>query len=137
MWFKTTVLSLVILTCLSFEISAQIKESNKAKIAYKIVETSPRCKQLTKGLYERVVANEGTSYGIMLESSPNPKTDPSQSYSKTYDFNLHESYSDRMPIIARFVFDPIKRQLFEQDTVNDRMIPISFDKKLLILFDKK
>ncbi|WP_316796177.1 hypothetical protein [Pedobacter agri] len=137
MWFKASVLSLVILTCLSFKISAQIKESNKAKIAYKIVETSPRCKQLTKGLYERVVANGGTSYGIMLESSPNPKTDPSQSYSKTYDFNLHESYSDRMPIIARFVFDPIKRQLFEQDTVNDRMIPISFDKKLLMLFDKK
>ena len=115
---------------------ARIKESNKAKITYKIVETSPRVKQLTKGLYDRVIKNGGTSFGVLLETSPNPKTDPSQGYSTTYNFNLHESYSDRMPIIARFVFDPKKRQLYEEDTVDDKLIPISFDKKLLILFDK-
>ncbi|RYG15416.1 MAG: hypothetical protein EOO07_15470 [Chitinophagaceae bacterium] len=122
---------------INFKTSAQIKESSRAKIAYKIVETSPRCKQLTKGLYERVVKNGGTSFGVMLETSPNPKTDPSQGYSATYNFNLHESYSDRMPIIARFVFDPKKRQLYEEDTVDNKLIPISFDKKLLVLFDKK
>jgi len=116
---------------------AQIKESNKAKIAYKIVETSPRCKQLTKGLFERLIKNGGTSFGVMLEISPNPKTDPSQAYSETYNLNLHESYSDRMPIIARFVFDPKKRELYEEDTVDAKLITIPFDKKLLILFDKK
>lgn len=116
---------------------AQVKESYKAQIAYKIVETSPRCKQLTKGLYERVVKNGGTSYGVMLESSPNPKTDPSQEYSKTYNFNLHESYPDRMPVIARFVFDPKKQQLYEDDVVNAQLVAIPFDKKLLLLFNKK
>ena len=136
MWTKIVVVFLVLGT-LSFKTVAQIKESYKAKIAYKIVETSPRCRQLTKGLYERVIKNRGTSYGVMLESSPNPKTDPSQGYAKTYNFNLHESYADRMPIIARFVFDPIKKQLFEEDTANDKLIPISFDKKLLISFYRK
>ncbi|NTD96850.1 hypothetical protein G6M26_09895 [Agrobacterium tumefaciens] len=116
---------------------AQTKESYKAKIAYKIVETAPRCKQYTKGLYERVVKNGGTSYGIMLDSSPSPKTDPSQGYSKTYDFNLHESYPDRMPVIARFVFDPKKQQLYEYNTAADKLIPIAFDRKLLALFNKK
>lgn len=115
----------------------QKKESYKAQIAYKIVETSPLVKKYTKGLYERVKKNGGQSFGIMLESSPHPKTDPSQSYSKTYDFNLHESYSDRMPIIARFVFDPKKQQLYEYNTVNDTLIPIAFDKTLLVLFNKK
>jgi hypothetical protein len=115
---------------------AQVKESFKAQIAYKIVETSPRCKQLTKGLYERIVKNGGTSYGIMLESSPNPKTDPSDGYSKNYNFNLHESYADRMPVIARFVFDPKKQQLYEEDVANDKLIAIPFDKKLLMLFNK-
>lgn len=89
MWTKIVVVFLVLGT-LSFKTVAQIKESYKAKIAYKIVETSARCRQLTKGLYERVIKNGGTSYGLMLESSPNPKTDPSQGYAKTYNFNLHE-----------------------------------------------
>ncbi|MBO9674553.1 MAG: hypothetical protein J7577_13980 [Sphingobacteriaceae bacterium] len=115
---------------------AQVKESYKAQIAYKIVETSPRYKQLTKGLYKRIVKNGGTSYGIMLESSPNPKTDPSEAYSKNYNFNLHESYADRMPIIARFVFDPQKQQLYEEDVAKDKLIAIGFDKKLLTLFNK-
>ncbi|MEH3114130.1 hypothetical protein [Pedobacter terrae] len=119
-----------------YQSKAQIKESYKAQIAYKIVETSPRCKQLTKGLYERVVKNGGTSYGIMLESSPNPKTDLSQSYSKNYNFNLHESYSDRMPILARFVFDPKKQQLYEEDVLNNKLIDITFDKKLLKRFNQ-
>ena len=126
-----------ILTSLIYQVKAQVKESYKAQIAYKIVETSPRCKQLTKGLYERIVKNGGTSYGIMLESSPNPKTDPSQEYSKTYNFNLHESYSDRMPVIARFVFDPKKQQLYEDDVVNAQLVAIPFNKKLLLLFNKK
>ena len=120
-----------------YQSKAQVKESYKAQIACKIVETSPRCKQLTKGLYERIVKNGGTSYGIMLESSPNPKTDPSQEYSKTYNFNLHESYSDRMPVIARFVFDPKKQQLYEDDVVNAQLVAIPFDKKLLLLFNQK
>lgn len=126
-----------LLLFLGFTIASkgQIKKSYKAQIAYKIVETSPRCRQLTKGLYERVVKNGGTSYGIMLESSPNPKTDPSQSYSKNYNFNLHESYADRMPILARFVFDPKKQQLYEEDVLNNKLIAIAFDKKLLKRFN--
>lgn len=127
----------LLLTFLSINAFAQTKESYKAQIAYKIVESAPKYKQYTKGLYERVVKNGGTSYGLMLESSPNPKADLSQAYSKTYDFNLHESYSDRMPVIARFVFDPAKKQLYEEDTVEARLIPIAFDRKLLVLFNKK
>jgi len=134
---KNILFLLFILGSSIYESKAQVKESYKAQIAYKIVETSPRCKQLTKGLYERIVKNGGTSYGIMLESSPNPKTDPSQEYSKTYNFNLHESYSDRMPVIGRFVFDPKKQQLYEDDVVNAQLVAIPFDKKLLLLFNKK
>lgn len=134
---KNILLLLLTLVFYGYQSKAQVKESYKAQIAFKIVETSPRCKQLTKGLYERVVKNGGTSYGIMLESSPNPKTDPSQEYSKTYNFNLHESYTDRMPVVARFVFDPKKQQLYEDDVVNAALVAIPFDKKLLLLFNKK
>lgn len=134
---KNILFLLLILGSSAYQSKAQVKESYKAQIAYKIVETSPRSKQLTKGLYERIVKNGGTSYGVMLESSPNPKTDPSQAFSKTYNFNLHESYADRMPVIARFVFDPQKQQLYEEDTVNAKLIAIPFDKKLLARFNKK
>lgn len=134
---KNILFLLLMLGSTVYQSKAQVKESYKAQIAYKILETSPRCRQLTKGLGERVVKNGGTSYGIMLESSPNPKTDPSQEYSKTYNFNLHESYADRMPVIARFVFDPKKQQLYEDDVVNAELVAIPFDKKLLALFNKK
>ncbi|MGQ7854264.1 hypothetical protein ACUN24_08430 [Pedobacter sp. WC2501] len=134
---KNILFLLFILGSSIYQSKAQVKESYKAQVAYKIVETSPRCKQLTKGLYERIVKNGGTSYGIMLEGSPNPKSDPSQWYSKNYNFNLHESYADRMPILARFVFDPKKQQLYEEDVVNNKLIAIAFDKKLLALFNQK
>ncbi|WP_316801719.1 hypothetical protein [Pedobacter nototheniae] len=122
---------------LSASVFAQEKESYKASITYKIVQSSAKYKQYTKGLYERVVKNGGQSFGLMLESSPNPKADLAQSYSKTYDFNLHESYEDRMPVIARFVFDPVKKQLYEDDVANTTLVPITFDRKLLVLFNKK
>ncbi|KIA91327.1 hypothetical protein OC25_22120 [Pedobacter kyungheensis] len=115
----------------------QVKESYKAQIAYKIVETSPRCQQLTKGLGERVKKNGGISYGFMLESSPNPRTDLSGSYSKTYNFSLHQNYPDRLMVTNYFVFDPKKKQLYENDVLNGKLIPIPFDKKLLALFNKK
>lgn len=134
---KKIVFIILILSLSNYILVAQTKESHKAQIAYKIVETSPRCKQLTKGLYQRVVKNGGTSYGVMLNSSPNPKTDLSQSYSKTYDFNLHETYADRMPVLAHFVFDPEKQQLYELNVVDNKLIPIAFNRKLLILFNKK
>jgi hypothetical protein len=42
-----------------------------------------------------------------------------------------------MPVIARFVFDPKKQQLYEEDVANDKLIAIPFNKKLLVLFNKK
>jgi hypothetical protein len=42
-----------------------------------------------------------------------------------------------MPVIARFVFDPKKQQLYEDDMVNAQLIAIPFDKKLLLLFNQK
>ncbi len=98
--------------------------------------TSDRYKSLTDGLAERVIKNGGTSFGISYEGSPNPKIDSATSYSKTYDYSVHESYPDRAPVIARFTFDQTKRQLFEYDTALDSLIPTSFNKKLLVALDK-
>ena len=131
--FKTAIIAIAIIAFYSFT-------NNKPKSCYQVVvqilTTSKRYKQLTKGLYERVVKNGGTSYGIMLEGSPNPKQDTAMEYSKTYDFNLHESYPDREPVIARFTFDKKKRQLYEYDVVNDELKAIDFNKKLLLELDK-
>ncbi|MBB6501818.1 hypothetical protein [Pedobacter cryoconitis] len=106
------------------------------QIIYQILTTSPRYKSLTKGLAERIIANGGTSYGLLYEGSPNPKLDSALTYSKTYDYSVHESYPDREPVIARFSFDRKKRQLFEYDTAQDSLIAIAFNKKLLLDLDK-
>ena len=101
---------------------------------YRILESSDRWKQYTKGLYERVRKNGGTSYGIILEGSPNPKRDTALRFSKTFDISLHESYPDHNSTIARFSFDPNKGRLYEYDTLNDSLILLSFDKRLLKYF---
>ncbi|MBL0056756.1 MAG: hypothetical protein IPP31_11365 [Chitinophagaceae bacterium] len=81
---------------------------------------------------EAIQKNGGSSYGIMLEGSPDPIRDQANERSSTYDLSLHESYPDRITVIARFSFDPVKKQLFERDVIEDTLIPISFDSKLLL-----
>lgn len=105
-------------------------------VVIEILTTSPSYIKDTKGLYEAVVKNGGTSIGITVEGSPNPKTDKALSYSETYDLSLHETYPDRMPTIARYTFDPSKKELFEYDVVEDTLVPIQFNKNLLPKFLK-
>lgn len=105
-------------------------------IVTEILTTSPKYISKTKGLYEAVVKNGGTSYGIAIEGSPNPKKDEAWDFSETYDFNLHESYPDRMLVIARFTFNPTVRQLYEYDAANDNLKPISFNRNLLLKFNE-
>jgi len=100
-----------------------------------IVLTSPRYKQVTKGLNEAIVKNGGQSFGVSLEKSPHPQRDKAWSYSKTYDFVIYEKYSDRQLNTVRFSFDPRTKQLREYDPILDEYKPIAFNKKLLMQYD--
>ena len=134
-----------VLPFLSFILLAPLCPGQKAEkkvfktcgdVVTEILTTSPVFLKKTKGLYEAVVKNGGTSFGIDLEGSPNPKIDNAWNYSKTYDFQLHESYPDHMPVIARFTFDPTKKQLYQMDVAADSLIPIGFDKSLLLVYTR-
>jgi len=89
----------------------------------------------TKGLNKAIVKNGGTSFGITVEGSPNPKKDNALDYSENYEFNLHETYSERTTVITRFKFKPSDRKLYEYDAAEDKLNPIDFNKKLLTKFD--
>ncbi|MBN1183623.1 MAG: hypothetical protein JXB49_15135 [Bacteroidales bacterium] len=121
-----------------------IKEEDKSdlkelrlceNLVIEVLTTSPRYKELTKGLAEAVIANGGLSFGISLEGSPNPERDWARSFSKTYDFTIYENYENRQVNIARFSFNPDNKQLYEYDAVQDQLKPIVFDGDLLITFD--
>lgn len=105
-------------------------------VVLEILTTAPSYVEGTKGLYEAVVKNGGTSFGITVEGSPNPKIDKALDYSETYDLNLHETYPDRMPTIARYTFDPVKKQLYEYSAAEDSLISIEFNKDLLMKYNK-
>jgi len=105
-------------------------------VVMEILTTSPTFLKEKKGLDEAIVKNGGTSFGITIEGSPNPKSDDALDYSKTYDFNIHENYSDHMPVIARFTFNPADRQLYEYDIAEDKLNPIDFDRNLLLKFNE-
>jgi hypothetical protein len=105
--------------------------NNCLDVVMKIVTTSPLYLKKTKGLNDAVVKNGGTGFGLMLEASPDPETDGASEFSETYDINLHESYPDRMVVIARFTFNPKEKQLYEYDEIEDKYTPIEFDKELM------
>jgi hypothetical protein len=105
-------------------------------VVTEILLTSPTYLEKTKGLNNAVVKNGGTSFGITLEGSPNPEKEDAQEYSKTYDFNLHETYPDHMPVIERFSFNPEDKQLYLINPVEDKLTPINFDRRLLLKFNE-
>ncbi len=100
-------------------------------VILKIVTTSPLFLKKTSGLEQAVIKNGGTGYGISLESSPDPESDDAFEFSETYDFNLHETYPDRITVIARFSFNPNTGELYDYDEINDVYTPVEFDKSLL------
>lgn len=115
----------------------EISESNPClDIAIKILTTSLAYLKKTKGLNEAVVKNGGTSFGITVEGSPNPKEDDALNFSENYDFNLHETYPDHSPVIARFTFNTSENKLYEYDVAENKLVPIEFDSKLLMKFDE-
>lgn len=101
-------------------------------VVMEILTTSPAYLEETEGLEEAVVKNGGTSFGIILEGSPNPNVDDALGFSNTYDFSLHETYSDRMLTIAIFTFNPADRQLYKFDDLEDELISIEFNRNLLV-----
>ena len=105
-------------------------------LASEIMTSSSTFKKKTDGLLEAIIKNGGSSYGIDLEGSPDPTSDKALALSNTYDFSLHENYPDRAPTVARFSFDPNKKQLYLYDPVWDSLTPIDFDRSLLRKFDE-
>jgi hypothetical protein len=138
----TTHKSVVIDTLKNKQIAAQVKNikpatyTNKADIVEQIVTTSPTFLKMTEGLAALVVKNGGTSFGVSMESSPNMEISGTDDQANTYIFELHESYPDRNVTIARFSFDPKKRQLFRYNGVNDTWTAIDLDKRWLVKFDE-
>ncbi|BAX81231.1 hypothetical protein [Labilibaculum antarcticum] len=100
-----------------------------------ILTTSPRYIKLTKGLQKKVVKNGGLYFGVFLQKSPQGGKQKESNYSKTYDFRIYEMYEDRQLNTSRFSFNPENKQLFEYDIANDSLMPIEFDRTLLVKYD--
>lgn len=122
----------------AMSIKDTVKDQPKTctELAMDILTTSPDYLEKTRGLYEAIVKNGGTSFGIMVEGTPDPANKDSLAYSATYDFSLHETYPDHNATTARFSFDPAKGQLYEYDMTQDSLIPIELDRNSLLHFNE-
>jgi hypothetical protein len=125
----------IITTIEKLTIVPVIPKGSCIAVVKEIVLTSPRYKEVTKGLNEAIVKNGGQSFGVSLEKSPHPKKDKAWGFSKTYDFVIYEKYADRQLNTVRFRFDPRTKQLREYDPILDAYKPIAFNKKLLLQYD--
>jgi hypothetical protein len=109
-------------------------------IVYQILESSDRYKEITNGLEQRVKDNYGKGFNVWLDASPyykEAKKSSSNGFSEHFELSIHEDYDDRAPRVASFEFAPENGgKLYEYDIVNDSLIEITFDKKLLSEFYK-
>lgn len=101
------------------------------KLVEEILKTSPRYKKITDGLLEAVKRNGGTSVSVVMEKSPDTTDKKSYEYSTNYEMQLTENYPDRQVSIARFVFSPSTKELYEYDIIADSLKSIPFDVKVL------
>ncbi|MFA6403492.1 MAG: hypothetical protein WCX31_18005 [Salinivirgaceae bacterium] len=108
----------------------QQESDSKKELISEIVSTSPRFKQTTNGLTEKVIKNGGLAYELRLERCPDNLNGKKWNYSKTYDFTLYEVYADRKLNTNSFSFDPSINQLYEYNAISDKFEPIEFDRSL-------
>lgn len=107
-------------------------------IITKIIETSPRFRQYTKGLKKAIVENGGIDWKLEFDES----RFQDKGCLEKYSFNLYELYDDRTPRIASFCFDIKKQKLYEEQITDSKdipaetLIPINFNKKLLLVLKK-
>jgi len=98
-----------------------------------ILTTSPRFRQLTKGLYNNTSTEQkGLSYGIILEGSPNKKQNTTRSFSRNYDFTVYQLSPVGKLNAGYFSFDPKNKQLYEFNASKGQLNAIEFDRNLLI-----
>jgi hypothetical protein len=101
-----------------------------------ILTTSPRFRQLTKGLYSKTsIETEGLSYGIILAGSPNKKQNTTRSFSRNYDFTVYQLSPDGKLNTGYFSFDPKNKQLYEYDATKNQLNAIEFDRNLLVKYE--
>jgi hypothetical protein len=96
-----------------------------------LITSTQSYKEKTNGVLDNVLKNGGTSIGVMLESSPNPKRDGLDDFSETYDVVVYENYPDRIYKFARYSFNPKNNTLFEINSATLEQTAISFDKELV------
>jgi hypothetical protein len=104
-------------------------------LVMEILKTSPRYIQLTQEISKEILKNGEISFGISLEASPNPAKDKACCYSKTYDFAVYEMYSTRYVSAARFSFNPVNKQLYEYDAVQEKQKEIEYNREILVNYD--
>jgi len=99
-----------------------------------IIMSSKEFIELTEGLNERIIANGGSGYLLVLENNPDSIYNKVQKKSAVYDYSLRENYPDRATPIARFIFDPYKLMLFQEDMSEGTLKRINYDKAFVNSF---
>lgn len=96
-----------------------------------IIVSSKIFTELTKGLNEKIIANGGSGYLLILENNLELTENNLKGRSIVYEYSLRENYPDRAIPIAKFVFDPNQLELYQENMSEETLTKIDFEKKLL------
>jgi hypothetical protein len=153
---KTTFYTIILFVTISCKKEAQIKLNTQSQIEMQteaiiaeeqslqknisctdvlieIISSSKENIEEKIGLLEFIEKRGGTSYGYMLENSPNPKRDEVK-FSESYEMNFHASYPDKMTVISRYKFNPISFKLYLYNIIENDYFEIKYDEKLTTKF---
>ncbi len=71
-------------------------------------------KEITKGLNDRVKANGGYGFSLVMYASPFPEPDFNISENEVYKWSIVEKYPDRNVSTVHLVYDPVTSQAYQQ-----------------------
>lgn len=106
------------------------------EIVVNIIMSSKEFIELTEGLNDRIIANGGSGYLIVLENNSDSIYNKEQKKSAVYNYSLRENYPDRATPIAKFIFDPNKLLLYQEDMSEGTLKRMSYDKAIVDSFLK-
>ncbi len=118
--------------------SGQHEVNSYEYIVAEILTTSPRFRQLTKGLYRKTLSeseNLDLHFGINMEGSPNQRKDMTWNISRSYDFSVYSISAHGKLNIGYFTFNPKNKLLYEYDKAKSQLNAIAFDRDLLLKFE--
>ena len=112
---KTVFLAFMLMTCSAFSQNTEkMTDEECNEKASLLMHNTDYFKKITKGLDDRVKANGGYGFSLIMYASPFPEPGFNIGEEKVYKWTITEKYPDRNVSTVYLVYDPVTGSAYQQ-----------------------